>query len=279
MYVYKEAMLWVKPSEIIESFKLYGSEMIVLHLESIRESLAHKNVKYVSVMFKKPDGELARMRIMFDKHKISNNIKEIEDRPYEQIKVSFSESSEFTKAFCLVAESFTKQVKALSNERITDDKKKAHKECTYMPSIEPKVPVQTTATYNDGVVVDLDNPIIWVRMKSKFYSELEIPSLISLDGYYKESGAPLVIKPFDFDACHEGLFYNTGLNLRNCSEVFTRNTLLWGHVDFEAISSEQGFSLSASFCDVLYYETAEKNNFAGDLFEGDEYTGRVLRKP
>lgn len=99
--------------------------------------------------------------------------------------------SEFTKAFCLVAESFTKQVKALSYERITDDKKKAHKECTYMPSIEPKVPVQTTAACNDGVVIDLDNPIIWVRMKSKFYSELEIPSLISLDGYYKESGALL----------------------------------------------------------------------------------------
>jgi len=274
-------MSFVEPSEIIESFKLYGSEMIVLHLESIRESV-YQNVKYVSVMLKKPDGKLALMRIKFDKHKISNNIKKIEDRPYEQIKVSFSESSEFTKAFCLVAESFIKQVKALSGERITDDKKKAHKYCVYMPSVEPKVPVQTTAAYNDEVVVDLDNPIIWIRMKSKFYREPEIPSLISLDGYYKESGAPLVVKHFDFDAMNCGSeqhFYNTSLNFQNCSDVFTRNTVLDGYVNIEAISSEQGFNLSASFSNILCYVTAEKDSFSGNSFKGDEYAGRALRKP
>lgn len=266
-------MSFVKPSEIIESFNLYGSEMVVLDLEKMRES-GNKKVKYVNAMLKKADGKLAPMRVKFINQKINNNIKDIEDRSYEQIKLSFKEGSEFTEALCLVAESFTEQVGLLNGKRITNDRKKASKECILMPSVEPKVPVQTTALDKEGEVVDLDEPIIWVRMNSKRYSPSETDNLVSLDGSYKESGAPLLVKQFEFDTVDfsSGSPVKTSLNFENCSDAFTRNTIVSGIINLQAISSVQGgFNLNASFYRTLYYITADKDSYGDNSFEEDEF--------
>lgn len=265
-------MSFIKPSDIIESFNINGEDMLVFDLENMRES-GNKKVKYINVALKKVDGKLAPLRIKFINQSINNSIKRIEERSYEQIKLSFKEKSEFTEAMVALSEAFKIKVKNMAGSSITTDRKKASKECILMPSVEPKVPVQDTVV-KDEEIIELDEPIIWIRMNNKRYSPSELENLAVLDGSYKESGAPIIVKQFDFKTFdfESGKAVESNLNFENCSQAFTRGTLVSGIVTLQAVVSVQGgFNFNASFYRSLYYVTADATSSGDNSFEEDEF--------
>lgn len=263
----------LKPSEVIESFETYGSEMIHLDLEKMRES-GNKKVKYINVMLKKTDGSLVPLRLKFLNQKINNSIKKITERNYEQIKISFKDNSEFCQAACLIAEAFCDKVSSLNGTKITDDRKKANKECILMPTVKPNVPVQTSTMDKDDNVVEFEEPIFWVRMNSKRYSPQDLESLPSLEEKYKESGNDILIKKFEFNSYNfaSGKPVKVDLDYENCYEAFTRNTIVSGVVNFQVVVSVQGgFNLNACVYRNIYYITADRSDSDNGSFEEDEF--------
>ncbi len=261
---------YVTPSDIIASYLKYGKNMISLDVKNARES-SNKKVKYVDISVYKTNGRAYPLKFKFLNQKINNSVKDITNRSYEQIKLSFAEQSEFTQAMLNLSDAFKAKVDEMAGTTITSDRK--NKNCVWLPSVDPRTPVQTEALGKNDEVTVFENPIIWVKLNAKRYSDSELASLPQVEGTYASTGSNLIVKQFNvsFANVSSGKPVKTKLDYVTCADAFTRNSIVSGIIQAQAISSQSGgFGLSFNFDKTLFYITADKNSF-DDSFGDDDF--------
>jgi hypothetical protein len=260
----------LSPAQVLASYSQFNSEFIRLNLSKIRES-ANKKVKYIDVEIKN-NGKYVPLKIKVLNEKVSNGVSSPEDRKYEQIKLSFREDTEFSKAMRAISETFTELVNELrSSKKITTSPKDAKSGCVLMPSVEPKGPVQETVVDQDGNFKELDTPICWVNIPFKRYKDLT--KLETLDFSYKEGNTPFIVKKFDvaFKNLTSGEILPADLDNVTICDDLTRGSIISGTVKMYCVVSNQGgFCLKTEFSSNLYYITGDSLSGYKDDFEDDD---------
>jgi hypothetical protein len=239
-------------------------------MSKIRES-ANKKVKYIDVEIKN-NGKYVPLNIKMLNETVSNGVSSPEDRKYEQIKLSFREDTEFSKAMRAISDTFTELANELrSNKKITTNPKEAKGGCVLMPSMELKVPVQETVIDQDGNFKELETPISWVNIPFKRYKDLT--KLKTLGFSYKEGKTPFLVKKFDVALKNltSGEIVTADLDNVTINNDLTRGSIVSGTVKLYCVVSNQGgFCLKTEFTSNLYYITGDSSSVYKDDFEDDD---------
>jgi hypothetical protein len=260
----------LSPAQVLASYSQFNSEFIRLNMSKIRES-ANKKVKYIDVEIKN-NGKYVPLNIKMLNETVSNGVSYPKDRKYEQIKLSFREDTEFSKAMRAISDTFTEIANELrSNKKITTSPKEAKSGCVLMPSVELKVPVQETVIDQDGNFKELETPISWVNIPFKRYKDLT--KLKTLDFSYKECKTPFIVKKFDvaFKNLTSGEIVPADLDNVTINNDLTRGSIVSGTVKLYCVVSNQGgFCLKPEFTSNLYYITWDSSSVYKDDFEDDD---------
>lgn len=279
-------------NEIFEAYETHNDEFLILDIfgknkrdnkDKLRTNVAG-TVQYGDVLIKKADNSVVPLVLKFIQITTMSKIKEPKDRDYETLKLSFrkndleNDESKFGEAMDLICKTFEQKVNQLVADNKIAVKPKAKSGSLKVLSTTPIFPVQYEVENREtGSIEELENPIIWIELKSQYYKPDEVDKLEQYDGlYYKKDGKPIIKKEFAVKICdlserrdEEVVKYdpntkkevkkttsfipmakdNSGNMLNNCNiqEFITPRSVLSGYVEMQLTISGRSMNLKTTF--------------------------------
>lgn len=276
---------YTTPEEIIESYKKYGKDFMVIDINKARPN-DPKNplVYYINVNFKSSkSNDLKRPVIKILNLTTSSSIKQPNERKYEQLKISVRKNdannteSKFGEAMEIVCNTFKKKVKEMVDKKIISDDSDDLNSKVF-PSVKPQTPMQTTAKNKEGKTVKLENPMFWFNINNKRYSADELKSLPKMkdmlypNAYIKDFD----INIYDLEKQNENRFDlatdNNGneINNSNIQEFLKTGSIISGSIMFQCIISKNSFNLNTRLFKSLYVKKSNYNSNDNDGFDDDD---------
>jgi hypothetical protein len=278
------------PEDVFNAYKKHGESFLIIDLSTIKENQA-KTVKYCQLKIKKENGVEVVPIIKLFNLAAAGKIKAPADREYEQLKIALRRDDEsnneslFGKAMELICNIFTKKVKELKIEGLIsddddDDNNKA--DVTIVPCCRPQTPFQKKAKNKQDVTVNLENPMIWVGLNYKRYTQDEEKNLDKLDIKYKNDGKDFTIKDFDLNIYDLEKVVgkkpqlakdseNNKITNSNVHKFITINSLLSGTVYMQVVMSKQSFNLNTRLTKNLYVKSNKNASSNSHMFDDDEF--------
>ena len=280
---------YLTPEQIIESYKKYGNDFIVIDIEGARPNNVKKPlVWYININFKSPKSkDLVRPVIKILNLTAARSIQVPADRQYEQVKMAVrrddenNPNSKFGEAMEIVCNVYKEKIKKLVKDKvISDDTDDLNSKI--FPSVKPQTPMQTTAKDKEGNTVKLDNPMFYFNLNYKRYDLDELKNLPKMKDMQYE---PAYIKNFDiniFDiekplpknkfelatVCQdeEGVLVNNS----NVHQFLKSHSILSGSIMLQGISSKNSFNLNTRFFKSLYVKKSNYDSNVNDGFDDDD---------
>lgn len=286
MYANKSKPLTV--NEIFEAHKTHKENFLILDIfpDSKKQDKLRQNslnsVQYGDVLIKKADGAVVPLTLKFIQMTTFGRIKDPKDRDYESLKLSFKKTddnnpdSRFGEAMDLICRTFEEKVNDLSSEGKIAIKPKAKSNALKVFSVTPTFPIQYEAEDREtGQTKELENPIVWIELKTQYYKQDEKLTHFE-DLYYKKDGKPVYKKDFSVNICDlsqkqdeevERIDSRTGkkvtkrtthipiatdssgetLNNCNVQEFITPGSSLSGFIEMQLTISGRAFNLKTTF--------------------------------
>lgn len=278
------------PEDVFSAFKKHGEKFLIIDLSTIKENQA-KTVKYCQLKIKKENGVEVVPIIKLFNLSAAGKIKAPSDREYEQLKIALRRDDEsntdsvFGKAMELICNVFTKRVKELKAEGLInddDDDDNNKSNVTIVPCCRPQTPFQKKAKNKQDVTVNLENPMIWIGLNYKRYTQDEEKHLDSLDINYKNDGKQFLVKDFDLNIYDLEKVVGKKPQLAQDSEgnkitnanvhkFITINSLLSGTVYMQVVMSKQSFNLNTRLTKNLYVKSNKNPSNSSHMFDDDEF--------
>lgn len=278
--------------EIFEAYETHNDEFLILDIfgknkrdnkDKLRTNVAG-TVQYGDVLIKKADESVVPLVLKFIQITTMSRIKEPKDRDYETLKLSFrkndleNEDSRFGAAMDLICKTFENKVNQYVSDNKIAVKPKAKSGSLKVLSTTPIFPVQYEVENKEtGGIEELENPIIWIELKSQYYKPDEVDKLEQYEGlYYRKDGKPVIKKDFSVKICdlsekrdEEVIKYdpktkkevkkvtsyipmakdNSGNLLNNCNiqEFITPRSILSGYIEMQLTISGRSMNLKTTF--------------------------------
>lgn len=215
----------ITTDEIIKAHAAHGNDFFVVDVNSIRES---QYSQYINPYYKLENGDIVNPSTWNyqapEGIQVSSNIRAPNSRPFEQIRVGFSQVDENKevninmKALELICNAYEYVMeKMIDDKLITDNKKKEVKgpdgkfKPKYIMSCKIDSPMQTTFKNREtGLHEASEHPFYWINLQKKRYwgAEKAPPVKQFEDMYYlNNDGSPDLSKPvniYEFNTT----FYN-----------------------------------------------------------------------
>jgi len=321
-----------KPLTAADIFKAYGKhkeEFLILDIfpdsdndkkDKLRSNAAG-SVQYGDVLIKKEDGSIVPLYLKMIQATTLGRIKEPKDRDYESLKISFrlkdkeNPESQFGDAMDLICKTFEKKINQYSNDNKIAVKPKAKSGSLKVHSITPTFPIQYEVENKEtGQVEELDNPILWFELKTKYYKQDELEKLQQFENLtYRKDGKPILIKDFSARICdlskkideeviktdsktgnkmkkmvsHIPVATDSNSNsMNNCNvqEFITPGSAISGILEMQLTISGRAFNLKTTFKNTsnLYIypnlSSSSNENLELDIDEVDEMIPQNLSK-
>jgi len=204
-------------TEIFNAYNTHKEEFLILDIfpetdndkkDKLRSNTAN-SVQYGDVLIKKDNGTIVPLCLKMIQLSTLGRIKEPKERDYETLKLSFrlndkeNPESEFGRAMDLICKTFEQKVNQYTADGKIAVKPKARSGSLKVHSVNPTFPIQYEVENKEtGQVEELDNPIMWFELKTKYYKSDEIEKLQQFDNlYYRKDGKPIMMKDFSARVC------------------------------------------------------------------------------
>ena len=314
MYANKSKPLTV--NEIFEAYETHGEDFLILDIfgkdqktnkDKLRPNGAG-SVQYGDVMVKKANGLTVPLQLKFIQITTFGKIRDPKDRDYESLKLSFRKDdpdnadSRFGDAMSLICKTFEKKVNNFSAEGKISVKPKAKSGSLRVHSVIPTFPIQYEAENKEsGEIIELENPILWFEIKSKYLKSDEIDKLEQFNNLtYRKDGKPILKKDFSVTICDLSQKKNSeviridsktgkeirkttshipfaldseenGMNNCNIQEFITPGSVLSGVIEMQLTISGRAFNLKTTFKNnsnlYVYPNTNYGKSYKQDLDE------------
>jgi hypothetical protein len=306
--MYKSQSKPLTVNEIFEAYNTHKENFLILDIFSDNtgkdkkdklRSNAAGSVQYGDVLVKKADGSEVPLVVKFIQLATLGRIKEPKERDYESLKLSFRKNdkinvnSRFGEAMDLICKTFEKKVNDFTINGDISIKPKAKSGSLKVHSTTPTFPIQYEVENREsGQVEELDNPIMWFEIKSKYYKPDELEKLEHYNGLsYNKDQKPVLKKDFSVKICdlskkrdeeivrvdsrtrkeiiktvsHIPIATDSNdetLNNCNIQEFITPGSAVSGFVEMQLTISGRAFNLKTTFKNNsnLYIYPVQNNN-------------------
>lgn len=320
---YKKKMMKIKPltvDEIFDAYNTHNDDFLILDIfgktkdnkDKLRTNAA-STVQYGDVLIKKSDGTIVPFSLKFIQITTIGRIKEPKDRDYETLKIPFRKNDEqnsesrFGEALDIICKTFEKKVNEFISTNKIATKPKPKSGSLKVLSTNPIFPIQYEVENREsGAIEELENPIIWIELKTQYYKPDDVEKLTQYENlYYKKDNKPVLRKKFTVNICdlsekidEEVVKYdaktrrevkkirthiplakdNNDELLDNCNvnEFITPGSVLSGYIDMQLTISGRSFNLKTTFrnnSNLYVYPNrsyGQSNNLELDSDEVDE---------
>lgn len=309
----------ITSEQILEAYEAHGEDFLVLDIfpETIKGKVHEKlrtnklgNVQYGDVMIKKADGTKVPLVIKFLQLTTSSRIRPPEQREYEAIKLCFprddpeNNESKFGEAMELICKTFENKVEQWDSDGVISMKPKDKKAILKLVQTTPGIPMQFTRK-GDGEDIPLDNPIMRLELKTRYYPADNLPKDTYKENY--PNGNTVYIKDFDIpiadlskkseiekkvkdrqtgeiktvmkpfippatvtDINEDGDEEDFPVNNCNIQDFITVGSTVSGYVQMQIVISKQSFNLKTTFTNTLYVFPNDNTNNGDYELEEDE---------